>query len=148
MNDFLINLDSEVFESDGDLVVSGALKIGEVNESFHASLSYWDKGRYLSQWKYALKRLLNGEQRSAVVTTMYDPSKANFIFWWVMYLVGDSVYVQNHVLFLDELDRAFDETDLYGFIPERETRSEDGEMISEWMVALSAIKKCYELLES
>jgi hypothetical protein len=73
---------------------------------------------------------------------MYDPNTANFIFWWVMYLIGDDVHIQNHVLFLDELERSFDENDLYSFIPERETQNEEGESVSEWVVGLSSIEEC------
>lgn len=140
MSIFTISLGTEEFELEDDLVISGTLVIGDFTENFHASLSYWDRDSYLSQWTEGLKRLLRGENYSAVVTTMYDPSTANFIFWWVMYLIGDDVYIQNHVLFLDELDRPFDETDLYNFVPERETQTEEGEPISEWTVSLSAIK--------
>lgn len=146
MSDFSISLDNKEFVSEGDLVVSGSLEIGEFNEDFHASLSYWDRNSYLSQWKGALDRLLSGESCSAIVTTMYDPSTANFIFWWVMYLIGDNVHIQNHVLFLDGLERPFDEADLYSFIPEREIQNDEGEPISEWVVGVSEIKRCVDSL--
>lgn len=146
MSVFSVSLGTEVFESEDDLVISGSLIIGDFKEDFHASLSYWDRNRYLSQWKEGLERLLRRENYSAVVTTMYDPSTANFIFWWVMYLIGNDVYIQNHVLFLDELDKPFDETDLYSFVPEREIQTEEGEPISEWSVSLSAIRDSLDSL--
>ena len=144
MSAFSISLDNEVFESEGDLMVSGSLKIGDFREDFHASLSYWNRDDYLSQWKDALNRLSQGERRSAIVTAMYDPKTANFIFWWVMYLNGDVVYIQNQVLFLEELERPFYESELYSFIPERETHTEEGEPISEWVIGISAIKECVD----
>jgi hypothetical protein len=140
MHIFSISLDRKDLYSDGDLFALGSLKIGYFSEDFRSSLSYWDRNKYLSQWREALKRLLNGERCSALVTTMYDPKNANFIFWWVMYLIGDDVHMQNHVLFLDELERQFDESELYSFIPEREEQTEEGQPISEWVVKISAIK--------
>lgn len=141
MTNFYIDLGGDEFESEGDLVVAGSLRINDFSESFHASLSYWNRGRYLSQWSEALTRIVEGERSSAIVTTMYDPSVASFIFWWVMYLIGDSVHIQNHVLFLGELEEPFDETDLYRFIPGRETHTEEGELISEWVVKVSDIER-------
>lgn len=141
MTNFSIDLSKHEFKSEEDMVVTGLLKIGEFAEEFQASLSYWDRRKYLIQWKEALERLFKGENSSAFVTNMYDPSTANFIFWWVMYLIGDNVHIQNHVLFLDELEGKFDETELYKFIPERETVTEEGEPISEWVVKLSDIRE-------
>lgn len=138
---FSISLDDMGLESAGDMLVSGSLDIGESNEKFEIPLSYWNKDKYISQWKFALSRLTNGEPCSAVVTTMYNPKTANFIFWWVMYLIDNNVHIQNHVLFLDELDQPFDEEDLYSFIPERETHTEEGEPISEWVVGVTAIER-------
>lgn len=144
MNDFSIELDNKPFEIEGDLVVSGVLTIGDFNEKFQASLCYWDRTKYLSQWKEALQRLLSGESCTALVTTMYDPDSANFIFWWVMYLIGNKVHVQNHVLFLDELQRPFDEARLYSFIPEHNAQTEDGTPISEWLVEISEIEAFFD----
>lgn len=141
METLSIRLDEKVLESEGDLVNQGFFKIGDFEESFQASLSYWNRNRYVSQWREALNRLLDGKKSSAIITTMHDPNTANFIFWWVMYLVGDDVYIQNHVLFLDELERPIDENNLYRFIPERETQTEEGEKISEWVIGISAVKE-------
>lgn len=147
MNRFSIDLDNNEFKFEGDTVVPGLLKINNFSEKFHASLSYWDRDRYLLQWKEALDRIKYGEKNSAVITTMYDPSTANFIFWWVLYLLGNKVYIQNHVLFLEELKCPFNEADLYSFIPERETKTEEGESISEWVVEIEDIQECADSLK-
>lgn len=146
MSDFAIGIDDKEMEVEGDVVVAGSMRIGEFTENFHASLSYWGRGEYISQWKEALNRLLRGEKNSAIVTSMYDPNTANFIFWWVMYLMEDVVFIQNHVLFLGDLERPFDEVDLYSFIPGRETQTEEGEPISEWAVGILAIKECVDTI--
>jgi hypothetical protein len=92
--------------------------------------------------------ILEGRNKSAFITTMYDPTTANFIFWWVMYLVGNDVYIQNHVLFMDELDEPFDESDFIKFVPERETVTEDGEPISEWKVSIEDIRQALVTIEN
>ena len=137
---FSITLSEDRFETYGDTVAVGSLKLADFQEDFHASLSYWDQGRYRSQWKVALKRLIKGEEHSALVTSMYDPRTANFIFWWPMYRDGTSVRVQNQCLFLAELAQPFDESNLYTSVPQRETTSEDGTAISEWTLDMSDIE--------
>lgn len=144
MTYFNISLGQNKFEFDGDLVIPGYLVIGEFNETFQASLSYWDRDKYLSQWKEALRRLSNGERSTALVTKMYNPNTANFIFWWVFYLIKDIVHIQNQILFLNELERPFEESNLYEFIPARETHTQDGILISEWTVNISDIKNFIE----
>ena len=146
MMNFFIGFSGDEFQSEGDLVASGVLKIGDFTESLQISLSYWNREQYLDQWREALERLLKGGSSSAIVTTMYDSNTANFIFWWVMYLIGDSVHIQNHVLFLDELEQPFDEFNLYRFIPKRETHTEEGEPISEWVIKVTDLQACFDSL--
>ena len=143
-NGFSIILNGSTFETVGDMVALGTISLGAFREDFHASLSYWDRGSYLAQWRDGLSRLVKGETRSAVVTSMYAPRFANFIVWWPMYLVGDRVHVQNQILFLAELGEPFAEADPYRFIADRETQNTDGERISEWPVNLSDIEAFLE----
>ncbi len=141
MTVFWITLSEDRFESHGDYVALGNLKIGDFKEDFHASLSHWNQGRYRSQWQEALERLVKGEERSALVTSMYDPETANFITWWPLYRDGDSVRVQNQVLLLDDLADSFDELNPYRSVGQRETRTEEGDPISEWTVNLPDIEE-------
>lgn len=142
MNKFTIGLGDEEFEAEGGKYLLGVIRIGEFSESFSCSLSYWERSSYLSQWREGLRRLLDGKGSSAIVTSMYNPESANFIFWWVMYAKGQSVYIQNHVLFLDELKVFFDEADVYRFVPDREVVADDGELISEWVIDVNDIREC------
>ena len=142
MCNFSIKISKNEFESEGDLVAEGVLKIGGDIENFNASLSYWGRRQYCSQWREALNRLTIGFDRTAVVTTMYDPATANFIFWWLLYVIEEKIYIQNHVLFMGDLEDDFDEEDIYKFIPIRETHTEEGEPISEWSVTINDIEEC------
>ncbi|WP_193368588.1 hypothetical protein [Pelagibius marinus] len=141
MTAFWITLSEDQFESDGEKIALGSIKLGNFQEDFHASLSHWDQERYRSQWKEALERLVKGEDKSALVTSMYDPDKANFITWWPLYRDGDCVLVQNQLLFLAELAKPFSEAQPYKSVPRRETTTEDGEAISEWTIDLSDIEE-------
>lgn len=134
MSDFVISLNRLEFERDGYLIMEGVLKIGGFIEKFESPVSYWSREKYLNQWNDGVARILSGCDKSAIVTTMHDPVTANLLFWWVMYSVGDKVYMQNHVVILDFLVEPFDENRLYDFIPDRETINEDGEKISEWVL--------------
>ena len=134
-----IELSDEIAEFEGEQVLRGVLHISSSSEYFHAPVSYWDREKYLSQWRQGLNLILRGCSKSAFLTTMYDPATANFIFWWVMYLVGSEVHIQHHILFMEDLNEAFSENDFSRFVPERETMTEDGDAISEWKVSVEDV---------
>lgn len=71
---------------------------------------------------------------------MYDPITANFIYWWPIYRLDNTVYLQNHILFLSKLSVPFDPHDPFRFVPERELISETGEKISEWSVPIADLE--------
>ena len=70
---------------------------------------------------------------------MYDPRSANFLMWWPMWRVGDTVFVQNQILFMDKIREGFDEEGLERYIPKRTTTTSEGERISEWSVSVKDI---------
>ncbi len=140
MNEFAINLTGKFKVADDEKMAIGKILIGEFYENFHASLSYWDSDKYEFQWKQALTRIIEGASTTALITSMYDPQLANFIFWWVLYRDGEDIYIQNHVLFMDDIDGSFEEGCVYDYIPQREIVNEDGDRISEWVTELKAIK--------
>lgn len=126
-------------DADEGEVASGVLTIGNHKEAFQSPLSYWNVEKYLSQWKEGLMRLINGNAKSAIVTSMLDPKTANFIFWWVLYIDGDNIHIQNHILFMSDIDKGFDEKKIYNHIPDRETSTDEGEAISEWHITVADI---------
>jgi hypothetical protein len=143
---FLINLTDKQFEDSSVMYQVGEIRLGDFYETFWASLSYWNEYDYLNQWKDALKRICNGNNRSCLITSIYDPSNANYIFWWPLYLDENIVHIQNHILFLDELDQPFSEQNPYESIRSRETVSEDSSKISEWDVQVNDIKVYLDFL--
>jgi len=73
---------------------------------------------------------------------MHDPTAANFIYWWPMYRLDDTVHFQNHILFLNELKAPFDPNDPFRFVRERTIFNSQGDRISEWSISISELE-CY-----
>lgn len=117
----------------------GVLRVGEIimndySETFQSSLSYWNEFDYINQWKNGIKYILGGHKKSCLITSMFDPKAANYIFLWLLYLEKNIVHIQNQVLFLNDLNESFNEERIYNYILEREIIDEDGNYISEWDV--------------
>ena len=147
MSVFSISLSDKQYSVENDLCASGEITIGDFSEKFHASLSYWTHQDYVRQWLSALNKITTFENnKGAIISSMYNPISANFICCWVMYRLGGLVYLQNHILFLDDLSTPFDERNIEKSIPDREQVTEEGERISEWRIPLSDIQRSIELL--
>ena len=142
MSDFHVKLSSRKKVIDQDLLAIGNIKINDFEEDFYASLSYWNINDYIAHWQKSLIRLVDKKKNTCLITSMYNPKQANYIFWWILYLnkTKDLVYIQNHILFLNELKSEFSEKNIYQYIPQRETTTDDGEKISEWIVGINDIK--------
>lgn len=115
----------------------GTIRAGNFEERFEAPTEFWTPERYESQWAEAVRRLGPQTPRSCLITSITNPASANFLFWWPMYLIGERVHVQNHVLFFSEIKGSFDPSNPYPHIPERTVTNEDGERISEWIIPFS-----------
>ena len=118
----------------------GLLTIGSYVERFVAATTYWDVTRYRRHWQQAITRIVQGSVTSTLITSMYDPAVANFIYWWPMYRLGHTVQFQNHILFLNELETLFDPNDPFRFVPERMIINSDGEKISEWSASIADLE--------
>lgn len=118
----------------------GLLTIGSYVERFVAATTYWDVTRYRRHWQQAITRIVQGSVTSTLITSMYDPAVANFIYWWPMYRLGHTVQFQNHILFLNELETPFDPNDPFRFVPERMVINSDGEKISEWSASIADLE--------
>lgn len=114
----------------------GQIIISEFEESFLSSLSFWTKTQYQEHWNEAVTRLIRGEEKSALITSIPELEYANFISWWPMWRVHNTVYIQNQILFLNELHKPFDVSHWFDFVEDRQTQSEDGVLLSEWSLTL------------
>lgn len=113
--------------------------IGGHKEAAEVPLQYWRRDRYRKQWRDALQGIVSGKQTGCLITGMYDPKHANFLMWWPMWRVGETVYVQNQILFMDKIRQGFDEDRIEHYIPKRMTTTSEGEKISEWSVNVKDI---------
>ncbi len=139
MKNFLIEVNSKK-TSELENLCYGYIQIGDFHENFEMNTSFWNPKEYVNHWGKAISRLLCNEEKSCLITSLSNPQHANFIFWWPMYRHEDKVFIQNGVLFLDELSEPFIPSNPYNNIPSRETISEDGEPISEWEINIDALK--------
>jgi len=126
---------------EGESLMWGNLQIGDFKETFVASLFDWTPGTYRRQWREAAERLVNGESKSAFVTSFVPPTHAGHFEWWKCYRVNEIVYVQNQLRFYEQLASPFHLDSLNDYVTDRSTVSEDdGSPISEWQMPVHWIR--------
>ena len=120
----------------------GLLVLGEMTEYFGSSLYRWSREDYELQWRHALKSLLDGGKSAALITEYAGgPEAAMHLEWWPMYLVRDTVFVQDQLLFYDQLAKPFSVEKVFSFLSDRRTQDEEGNTISEWAVAIPEVEE-------
>jgi len=118
--------------------IKGKIKIGSFEESILVELNPWTREDYERQWREGLDRL-KVYDRSCLVVSVGNPEDSAVVEWWVLYRVGNTIFVQNEHLSHDTYknivgERPFTPDTCYAFIGPRETHTEDGHKISEWSV--------------
>jgi hypothetical protein len=132
------------FDDRDPLVAIGMIKLGEHREYFESVLVFWGTDDYKAIWDAGLQRLLRGEAKSCLATNVVEPSSANFVEVWPLYREESEVYVQNCLLFLDQLSHDFDPAAPWDSVYPRSVVGEDGERISEWRVSVDDIGEFLE----
>lgn len=127
--------------SDHDIM--GEITIGDFKEKIILPLGYWSKQDYYRQWATALTNLIDSKfnGRTALLTQMHDPKTANFIRCWPLHREGESVYIQECILFMDQLPEPFNPNHIENYIASREAVNEDGDEISEWSISIDELKE-------
>ncbi|ARD61539.1 hypothetical protein Y71_16990 [Kosakonia radicincitans DSM 16656] len=121
-----------------ELVQPSSIIINDFKEKLYLPLAYWDVETYKRNWLNSLEEGFYKKNHSALAVSMYEPSKVNFIFTWVLYYEGQNVYVQNNVIFLDKCDKFIPEN-INEFIELRAIYDEDGMKISEWVTDMKSV---------
>jgi CdiI N-terminal domain len=101
--------DQSVPEGDpGAHALYGKIRIGDHSETFIANLLFWNRKQYEEHWLMAVKRVVEGADRSALVTSYNEPSPVpdEFLNWWPLYRDREAAYIQNQMLFFDQLGPA------------------------------------------
>ena len=124
----------------------GLITIGNFKEGFYSSLLHWSRAQYEDQWSNAVRDLLNGSVRSALITNFLRPDAASNLEWWPMFREGEIVYLQNHLLFFDQLESPFSPASPVASLRDRETLNENGYPISEWSIPVNHLTQFLESL--
>jgi hypothetical protein len=128
-----------------DLHQCGAVTFGAFRERFWAPLMFWTPADYVTQWNEGIHRLLIGYPSSCLFTSMYNPSQANFLTWWILYRDHTTIFIYQQLLMLGELAQPFELLNMYASIPAKpDPVNEDGERISEWCVDVASIQDFYQ----
>jgi len=121
----------------------GLMVAGNLTENFVSVLYDWDKRAYRSQWFDALRHLLNGGDRAALIISYVAPDVGQC---WALYRgEGELVHVQqHHTLLGDNGPAKFSVGRAHSFMMDRETADEDGHRISEWDVGLVDVQHFFD----
>jgi hypothetical protein len=140
---FSINLENEVLMRFDEPVLRGEVEINGYTENFFSPIAFWSRKEYLNSWKESLRRGLREGGHAVLVTSMREPEASNFIFYWIVFIEGEQAYIQNRILFLDEISGSFDPDKINSYVSQRAEFNEDGLKISQWKVGVSSIVDFY-----
>ena len=119
----------------------GVLVLGDSKEYFGSSLYQWKKKDYELQWRQAVKALLDGKDRAALITTYCGPEVATHLEWWPMYVEGKTIVIQDQLLFYDQLIKPFSLQEAFSFLRDRRTANAEGNKISEWIIGFPEVEE-------
>ena len=138
---FSIEFITEPRTENGELSQRGRITLGAFSEQFISPLVFWTADDYRKQWIEAAQRIIDSAERSCFVTSMYESPSSGVIFLWPAYRLGEEVYFQHRLILPEHVKGIYDPLNPYAQIGERETKSEEGEQISEWQIDLSDIAR-------
>ena len=126
----------------------GRIAVGGFSETFEMSLAFWNAEEYRASWRDALEMLGRRDDAIAcLVSSITDPSTSNFVFCWPLYRNGDDVFVQNAVIFLEDLTESFDPARPWLSVRPHTSVDEDGNRISEWLTDVSQVRSFLDQME-
>jgi hypothetical protein len=117
------------------------ITIAEFSERIIVPLDFWSQENYRAQWIDGVSRLVVGRREvSALYTEVYNFNHSHFApVCWLLYREGETVYVQNKWLPRETLPHDFNPLEGYKSLPPRETRTPEGDQISEWITNINAL---------
>ena len=121
----------------------GRITIDDFAEDFESPLWFWKTADYERQWAHGIQRILDGEPKSCLITSLIDPVRTgDYVFgsWWKLYLDGVNVILQQQLLIGDVVGARFDVTDPYSAVPDYRPTTEEGEPLSSWITSLNEFK--------
>ncbi|WP_405055938.1 hypothetical protein OG474_24715 [Kribbella sp. NBC_01505] len=135
----------EVIDS-SSIEAVGRITVGEFSETFRMSLRFWSVSDYRRSWRRGLRALVDDEHgTSCLMSSITDPENSNFLMCWPLFRSGEEVWVQNSMIFPEELDDAFDPEEPWKSVGPRCVVNEDGIRISEWATEIAEVRAFLEL---
>ena len=129
-------------EEDGFLSCLGKIFIGDdFWETIIPALNYWTTDEYEKQWKEGLERIKTHPISCLVASVQHPRKTPPLINWWILYKVGEKIYIQNHLLndttYREHIgNQQFTPQTCYNFIKPRKTKTDDGFKYAEWVIGL------------
>jgi hypothetical protein len=124
----------------GSKAVYGKITIGDFSEDILIGLARWNPARYEQQWKAAVARLVEGADRSALIVEYVEPQHSYYVMLWPMFREDKTVYIQNRMLFLNQLSGPFSAEAPWNSIEKRKTVGSKGQRISEWVTNVENLR--------
>ena len=122
----------------------GRITIGGFSEQFTAPLGFWAEPDYRRSWQQALAVLdAAADSASCLMTSVTDPASSNFLVSWPMYREGENVYIQNKIIFLDEIEEDFGPAAPWRWIGPRRATDEDGNKVCEWVAPMDSLRQFF-----
>lgn len=119
---------------------SGVIVIGEFKETISTALDVLSKQDYMHQWRQAAQRIVQGRDRSAIITSFADRGGVIVGMWWPLYVCeAGLVAIQNQMISREVIDPRFSIHTCYDYVGLRETMNEEGETISEWVTTVDEL---------
>jgi hypothetical protein len=121
----------------------GRITIDYFVEDFESPLWFWKTADYERQWAEGIQRILDGEPKSCLITSLIDPVRTgDYVFgsWWTLYRDGVNVILQQQLLIGDVVGARFNVTDPYSAVPDYRATTEEGEPLSSWITSLDELK--------
>ncbi len=125
----------------GAKAVYGKIRIDEYQETIVASLVFWTPAQYQHHWEISLRRIVDGADRSALITSYAEPVTGGFLWWWPLYRDRESVHLQNQMLFFDQLSRPFSSEKPWDSVGDRKAFTSEGLPISQWVTTMQSIRE-------
>ena len=142
MSCFEITFVTSPVPDDTPCTVCGRITIGEFTELFRSPLTFWTKDDYQAHWIISLKRVIEGHDRSCLITSITDPEVSRYLFWWPCYRVGTQDHFPESHTLVRPVVESFNVADPYKSISDRAVSSEEDEYpLSEWSVPISCITR-------
>lgn len=124
----------------GNALMDGEIVLEKDRERFQSAIGYWSPADYVAQWHAGAARAAFEGRDSCLITSITDPSHAEYLQWWLLYPRDGRIIVQDALLLFDQLEVPFSPQTPYSSIPPHAQETEEGQPISEWIVTTQAVR--------